>query len=212
MRIFKPVALLFTLFLIAPPWIYADTWENLYSGETSEYSSWAVETSDGGFIVAGKTNSFGNGDYDLLLLKLDPKGNIVWQKTYGGTNAENASVIIQTSSGGYIVAGSSITYGISDYDFWVIKFDADFNIVWQKYYVDSSHNTPCSIAETSDKGFILAGKEDFSDSDMWILKIEEDGAIEWQNTYDREGYDDVAFSAMEVSGGGVYRNRPKRYE
>ena len=75
MRTIQLLLLSFVLFLIIPKLTYADTWENLYSGETNEYSYCAVETTDDGFVILGKTNSFGSGNYDLLLLKIDPKGN-----------------------------------------------------------------------------------------------------------------------------------------
>lgn len=196
------ITLLATFFTISPISTFASMWANTYGGSGQDYSSSAVKTIDGGFVIAGNTYSFGNGNDDLLLLKLTPDGDIVWQKTYGGSGRETASVINQTSDGGFIVAGSTITYGFSDFDFWVLKFDAGFNILWQKYYAGASHNTPYSIQETSDGGFIIAGVNDFADSDCWILRIDSSGEVVWQNTYDRADCDDKAYSVGETSDGG----------
>src|SRR4030042_2562043 len=100
------VAVCFLIFV----YVYAfsqDTWARAYGGTDDDHVYSAQQTSDGGYILAGSTRSFGAGDYDFWILKLDPSGSILWQKTYGSTGSvtEQASSIQQTSDGGYIVVG-----------------------------------------------------------------------------------------------------------
>jgi hypothetical protein len=91
-------------------------------------------TSDGGYVVAGPTNSFGAGANDMWVLKLDTGGDIQWEKTYGGPRPDVAHAIQQTSDGGYIVAGFTMSFGAGSRDYFVVKLDSDGGIEWQRSY------------------------------------------------------------------------------
>jgi len=95
------------LFGAARTWAQVYYWAASYGGKESEYAytSSIQQTSDGGYVVAGETESFGAGDWDIWILKLDGDDTIQWQKTYGGQSHDEASSIQQTSDGGYVVAG-----------------------------------------------------------------------------------------------------------
>ncbi|MEF3167805.1 MAG: hypothetical protein K6360_00495 [Deltaproteobacteria bacterium] len=84
---------------------HAQQWAKTYGGTSHDVANSIQQTSDGGYIVAGWTSSFGAGDWDFWVIKLDASGNVAWQKTYGGTSCDEAFSIQQTSDGGYIVAG-----------------------------------------------------------------------------------------------------------
>ena len=89
-----------------------------------------IQTTDGGYAVAGVTKSYGAGKEDFWVIKLDSKGNKVWDKTFGGIKYDKAYSLIQTTDGGYAVAGITYSYpGASDDDFWVIKLDSKGNEV-----------------------------------------------------------------------------------
>ncbi|MFZ8835347.1 MAG: hypothetical protein ACO2O5_14320, partial [Candidatus Caldipriscus sp.] len=109
---------------------FAKTYGGAYNNEATSVQ----QTSDGGYIVAGGTNSFGAGSYDIFLIKTDANGNIIWAKTYGGTDNDWAYSVQQTSDGGYIVAGSTYSFGAGSYDIFLIKTDANGNIIWAKTY------------------------------------------------------------------------------
>ncbi|RME64713.1 MAG: hypothetical protein D6778_07465, partial [Nitrospirae bacterium] len=113
---------------------HASQWVKTYGGTNYDKAYSVQETSDGGYIVAGWTQSFGAGYGDFLVLKLDADGNVQWQKTYGGADDDGASSIQQTSDGGYVVAGYTASFGAGGYDVWVIKLDANGNVQWQKIY------------------------------------------------------------------------------
>jgi len=97
-----------------------------YGGTMEDYAYSVQQTSDGGYIVAGQTSSFGAGLDDIFLIKTDANGNVQWAKTYGGIHGDYASSVQQTSDGGYIVAGATGSFGASD--IFLIKTDEDGNI------------------------------------------------------------------------------------
>lgn len=104
----------------------ATLWQKTYGGANNDGSGvfYAVsiqETSDGGYIVAGRTSSFGAGGGDVWIMKLDSNGNVLWQKTYGGADGEWAYSIQETSDGGYIVAGETLSFGAGGSDVWIMK-------------------------------------------------------------------------------------------
>ena len=112
---------------------------------------------DGGYISASSTDSLGAGGNDIWILKLDPNGNISWQKTFGGINNEFFYSIDQNMDGGYIVAGITNSFGAGNYDVLVYKLDADGNISWQKTYGGNGDDYARSIQQTRDRGYIVAG-------------------------------------------------------
>jgi uncharacterized delta-60 repeat protein len=182
----------------------AAQWAKTYGGSDSEGAYSIQQTSDGGYIVAGETESFGAGNFDLWVLKLDSSGNIQWQKTYGGSDRDWAYSIQQTSDGGYIVAGETYSFGAGDSDFWVLKLDSSGNIQWQKTYGGTDYDSANSIQQTSDGGYIVAGGTDSFGAgwgDFWVLKLDADGNIQWQKTYG--GTDgDRARSIQQTKDGG----------
>jgi uncharacterized delta-60 repeat protein/uncharacterized repeat protein (TIGR02543 family) len=154
-------------------------WARTYGGSNSDEAESIQQTSDGGYIVAGGTDSFGAGENDIWVLKLSSMGEIEWQKTYGGSGDDFAHSIQQTSDGGYIVAGSR------EGDFWVLKLSPDGEIEWQKTYGGIGDDFAHSIQQTSDGGYIVAGDIGLFSGGYgaWVLKLSSTGDIEWKKTY-----------------------------
>jgi hypothetical protein len=172
------------------------------------------QTSDGGYIVAGSTNSSGvPGNPHAWVVKLDALGNVVWQKTYGGTGPDGACSVQQTTDGGYIVGGDlgtfvgcHLTPSTQGNQAWVFKLDPMGNIVWQRTYLGSA--SADSIQQTSDGGFILVGDGQpacqicFSPPfGVWVVKLTALGNITWQQVYSR-GITNFASSVSQTSDGG----------
>jgi hypothetical protein len=155
-------------------------WAKTYGGTFGEYARSVQQTSDGGYIVAGNTSSFGAGAVDIFLIKTDANGNMQWAKTYGGIYTDSATSVQQTSDGGYIVAGATWSFGAGNGDFFLIKTDANGNIIWAKTYGGTSYDLATSVQQTSDGGYIVAG---FTTSfgagyyDIFLIKTDANGNI-----------------------------------
>lgn len=160
-------------------------WAKTYGDSAPDTTFSIQQTKDSGYIAAGSTSSSGEGQNDVWVLKLDKKGNIVWQRTYGGRNIDQANSIQQTKDNGYIVVGNTLSFGAGSADFWVLKLDERGDVLWQKTYggPDNEHNP--SIQQTKDSSYIVAGNSTFlgSSVDLWVLRLDKEGNILWQKIY-----------------------------
>jgi hypothetical protein len=178
-------------------------WAKTYGGTDLDWAYSVQQTSDGGYIVAGFTYSFGAGSWDIFLIKTDTNGNIIWAKTYGGTDWDVARSVQQTSDGGYIVAGRTGSFGAGDYDIFLIKTDANGNIIWAKTYGGISYDRASSVQQTSDGGYIVAGwTYSFgAGGDIFLIKTDASGNVIWAKTYGETG-GDYASSVQQTSDDG----------
>ena len=179
-------------------------WAASYGGTGTDLASSIQQTADGGYIVAGSTRSFGEGNYDVWVIKLDSNGAITWQKTYGGADYDHANSIQQTADGGYIVAGETTSFGTGERDVWVIKLDSNGAITWQKTYGGVEDDTVTSIQQTQDGGYVVAGYTysfGTGTCDGWVLKLDGDGNVTWQKTYGGTNVDWI-YSIRQTADGG----------
>jgi uncharacterized delta-60 repeat protein len=180
-------------------------WQKSYGGSGDDDAYSIQQTLDGGYIVAGTTDSFGAGGYDAWVLKLDSTGAVQWQYTYGGGGDDYASWIRQISNGDYIVAGATTSFSAHSFDFWVFELSSNGSIIWQKTYGGQYDDEATYIENTSDGGFIVAGFTNSFDGGSydhaWILKLNSTGGIVWQNTYGGSG-EDVATYVQQTTDGG----------
>jgi len=166
----------------APPPQVA-SWSRIYGGPNYDEAFALAPTSDGGYVVAGRTASFGvrEGGDDVWVLKLDGQENVVWQKTYGGTNIDQAFALARTSDGGYVVEGRTASFGAGWDDVWVLKLDGQGNVQWQKTYGGTGDDEARAIAPTSGGGYVVAGYTGSFGAgwwDVWVLKLEADGTMQ----------------------------------
>ena len=149
-----------------------------------------VATKDGGFALAGLTNSFGKGLHDIWLVKVDGNGNMVWNQTYGGTGDDNLfaySGLVQTSDGGFAMSAATTSYGSGNRDFWLIKTDSYGNVQYSKTYGGMGAETPYSMVQATDGSFVIAG---FTNSfgnggyDIYIVKssFEGESGLAWTDS------------------------------
>ncbi|UCF81641.1 MAG: hypothetical protein JSV08_04300 [Acidobacteriota bacterium] len=180
------------------------TWMRTYGGARDDTVFSMQQTSDGGFIATGRSNSSGTGDDDCWVLKLDASGNIEWQKTYGGADFDAGYSVQQTSDGGFVVGGETQSFGAGGSEFWVLKLDASGAAEWQKAYGGASDDYLWLVQQTSDDGFVMAGvTHSFGagGADAWVLKLYDSGSIEWQYTYGNTD-SDYALSVQQTSDDG----------
>ena len=184
----------------------ADYWAKTYGGTGFNPLQSIHQTSDGGYIVAGFTNSFGAGGWDIWVLKLDSNGDIIWQKTYGGFFSDYATSIQQTIDGGYIMAGYTYYLEGLGEDSWVLKLDSNGIVSWQKTYGGSSDDTARSIQQTTDGGYIVQGVTasfGAGGTDIWILKLNSNGIVSWQKTYGGSGMEEAPSIQQTADGGYI---------
>jgi len=135
-------------------------WNKTYGGVNNDFGYFVRQCSDGGYIVAGRGNSFGGGDYDFYLVRTNADGNMLWNKSFGGSNSDVAYSIQQTSDGGYIIAGNTFSFGAGDSDVYLVKTDADGNLEWNTTYGGTDYEIGFSVHQTTDGGYIVAGSSD----------------------------------------------------
>ena len=176
-----------------------EAWAAVYGDVGAEEMEAVWPTSDGGFLVAGSTDSFGVGEGDAWLLKLDAAGAVEWQRTYGGPGDEYALDVREAHGGGYIVAGWTNSFGAGRDDFWVFKLDAAGGIEWEYTYGGPGSEQAWSVVPTSDGGYLVAGGTTSfgaGGADFWVLKLDARGSVLWQRTYGGPA-DDGGASAFE---------------
>jgi len=177
--------------------------DKLYGGSLDDKAAAIVQTGDGGYAIAGTTSSFGAGSADFWLIKVDPSGNMQWNRTYGGPEADVAHAMVQTSDGGYAIAGQTYSFGAGDSDFWLVKVDSSGSIQWHKTYGQTTADGATSLIQTSGGGYVLAGYSTDSNAtkDLWFVKTDSSGNMQWNRTYGGSRWDE-ANSVIQTSDGG----------
>jgi hypothetical protein len=179
-------------------------WTKTIGGPNFDVGNSLIQTSDGGYAIAGSTKSFGAGDEDVYVVKLDANGNLQWTKTIGGKYADGGNSLIQTSDGGYAIAGSTESFGAGNGDVYVVKLDVHGNLQWTKTIGGPASETGFSLIQTSDGGYIIAGfTSSFGagETDIYLVKLDANGNLQWTKTIGGKK-EDVGFSLIQTSDGG----------
>ena len=158
-----------------------EQWYQTFGGSSYDYGYSVQQTSDGGYIIAGSTLSYGAGGYDVYLIKTDENGNETWSKTFGGSLGDGSYSVQQTSDGSYIIAGYTFSYGAGGEDVYLIKTDMNGNEVWSQTFGGSDWDEGWSVQQTSDGGFVIAGwtySYGAGGNDVWLIRLESEVGIE----------------------------------
>jgi hypothetical protein len=177
-------------------------WTKTYGGSNQEGGTSVQETVDGGFIIAGATNSFGAGNLDLYLVRTDSLGVTLWSKTYGGVWNDYGSSIQETQDGGYVIVGTTVSFGIGNGDVYVVRTDSQGDSLWTKTYGGLGVDGGRSIQQTSDGGYILTGSTEFWGAiDLYLVKTDSFGDTLWTRTFGDTAREN-GFSVQQTSDGG----------
>ncbi len=181
-----------------------EEWRKTLGGTDVEGASAVQQTADGGFILAGYTKSYGAGSKDFWLVKTYSNGTAEWNRAFGGTDGEGARAVQQTADGGFILAGSTVSYGAGSTDVWLVKTDSDGTEEWNRTFGGTGYEVARSVQQTTDGGFILAGwigSHGVGYDEAWLVKTDSNGTEEWNRTF-RGTYYDRAHSVQQTTDGG----------
>ncbi len=151
-----------------------DIWRKTYGGVNFDIGTSMQQTSDGGYIISARTNSFGAGNMDAYLIKTNSLGDTLWTKTYGGLNIDAATFVQQTTDDGYIISGYTESFGAGLNDSYLIKTDSIGNEVWSKTYGGTNNDALYTVQQTINNEYICVGyTQSFGGgmSDGYLLKI-----------------------------------------
>jgi len=179
-------------------------WTKIIGGQSWDEGRYLIQTSDGGYVITGYTYSFGAGDWDVYVVKLDANGNLQWTKTIGGKNYDGGISLIQTSDGGYAIAGSTTSFGAGGEDVYVVKLDANGNLQWTKTIGGLNRDWSSSLIQTSDGGYAIAGSTTSfgaGEADVYVVKLDANGNLQWTKTIGGPK-DDGGASLIQTSDGG----------
>lgn len=179
-------------------------WTRAYGGSSWDWGESVVQAS-GGYLIAGGTYSFGAGASDVYLIRTDDNGDILWTRTFGGTDLDVGCSVHQTPDDGFIIAGWTRSFGAGDSDVYLIKVDANGDSIWTTTYGGADGDVAYSLDLTSDEGFIIAGMSSSfgtGSDDVYLLRTNSNGDIIWAETYGGDASKDYAYSVQEISGGG----------
>jgi hypothetical protein len=181
-------------FASASPSVWNQTYRTAYEDQAKS----VIQTSDGGYAVAGSTRAFDSPWSDFWLIKADSSGTTQWNKTYGGSGEQAGEAVIQTSDGGYALAGHTWN------NFMLIKTDETGNMQWSKVYAGTEQSEAYSIIQTADGGYVLAGDinhQAHESGKVWLVKTDAQGNMEWNKTLG-EGQMDIARAVIATNDGG----------
>lgn len=198
-------------------------WSRFFGGNFTDTAEGAVELPDGGFIIAGGSDSedtditSNKGTYDFWVIRINASGDLIWEKSFGGMETDEARAITQANDGNIVIAGEtrSNTLDVSGNngaaDFWIIKIDTNGNLIWQKTLGGSGFDVARDISVTQDDGFLITGSSRSTDGDVsenkgqndaWALKTDSSGNIQWEKSIGGTNID-FAYSIVELNNRSV---------
>jgi len=175
-----------------------------FGGDCADFGYSVTQTSDGGFILVGGSDSSGSGSRDLWLLKLGQDGEEEWHLYLGGLELDTGNDVRQTSDGGFIITGSTMSYGSGLKDLWLVKVNQAGFEEWSRTFGGPLQDSGSEVRQTSDGGYIITGyTESFGSgsSDMWILRTDAEGDTAWSRVFGGGGAD-VGAAVQEREEGG----------
>jgi len=181
-----------------------EEWNHTFGGSGHDLGSSVKETSDGGFIITGSTDSHGNGLNDIWLIKTNSQGIEEWNQTFGGPQDDRGYSVQETTDSGFIITGYTDSFGNGSYDFWLIKTNSQGIEEWNQTFGGFHSDLGFSVQQITDGGFVLTGYTmsfGNGDSDVWLIKTNSQGIEEWNHTFGGNTRDS-GLSVKETSDGG----------
>jgi hypothetical protein len=180
------------------------SWTRTFGGASADGGRAIQQTSDGGYILAGYTYSFGAGYADLYLIKTDKDGNLEWSNAYGGAGWEYGFSVVEMEDGGYLSVGYTTSNGMGGRDVYLVKTDGVGNLLWSKTYGGAGLDVGKGVDIAPDGGYILVGyTESFGagQNDVYVVKTDPDGNEEWARTFGGD-QSELGMAVKALANGG----------
>ncbi|MBS4028097.1 MAG: T9SS type A sorting domain-containing protein [Ignavibacteriales bacterium] len=179
-------------------------WTKTFGGSNDDAGFSVQQTTDGGFVIAGTTESFGAGGRDVYLVKTDASGTQQWQKTFGGNYIDEGYSFRQTIDGGFVITGATNSYGAGSSDVYLIRTNSNGDSLWTKTFGGSGEDIGRSVQQTTDGGFVITGATysyGAGSSDIYLIRTNSNGDSLWTKTFGGSNYD-VGISVQQITDGG----------
>ena len=198
-------------------------WSRYFGGTFTDASYDAIQTEDNGYILVGSSDSAdvdikdSKGAYDFWVVKISETGTLLWEKSFGGSQTDEARSITRSNDGNYIIIGDTrssdldVSINSGGADLWAIKISPIGELIWEKTFGGNSFDVARSISKTQDGDFIISGSSRSIDGDLtnnngqndaWVIKIDGNGKLKWQKTIGGSEID-FAYDAVELNDGTV---------
>jgi len=181
-------------------------WTRTYGGTAHDGATSLHPTADSGYVIAGVTSSFGAGDYDGWLLKINSSGETLWTRTYGGSGLDAANYVDVTADGGFILTGLFDRDGALGGDLWLVRTDSLGDTIWTKTLPASGHEDGYCVEETEDGGYIVVGATSSfgaGNYDLWLVRTDSEGETLWTKTFGGIDWDEGKGVRQLPDGGFV---------
>lgn len=181
-----------------------EQWNRTFGGKGIDEASYVSDTSDGGYIIAGYTESFNSESLDAWLIKTDANGIERWNSTFGGKDKDYAYSVQQNKDGGYIIAGAVRSFEAGTAYAFIIKTDENGKELWNKTFVGKGTAVARSIRQTPDGGYIAAGETSSNGEhpDAWLIKLYSKGTEQWSKVFG--GIRDDTANSIQLTREGGY--------
>lgn len=178
-------------------------WAKNYGGKDTEEAHGIIQTPDGNLVVTGYTTSYGNGRADILVMKVDPDGDMIWRRNYGGPGNEAGEAIALTDNGDLLVAGWTNSEGSGSLDGTVLKLNSEGVYQWQRHYGAARKDVFYGLTTLQD-GFAVSGYASdpiHGNKSMWAARMSLNGDLIWDKKYTGQD-DDLGHSISRTDDGG----------
>ena len=180
-----------------------EQWSKRFGEEYYNDGGYSVQqTTDGGYVITGYTESFGNGSADVYLIKTDGNGTEQWSQTFGGASSDYGMSVQQTIDGGYIISAETRSFGnLGSTDVYLIKTDVNGIEQWYQTFGGTDDDYGTSVQQTTDGGYIITVGADSYPPDIYLIKTDANGIEQWNQTFGGVSTD-VGRSVQQTTDGG----------
>lgn len=198
-------------------------WSQYYGGNFTDTPEGVIQLDDGSYIIAGGSDSEDTdissniGTYDFWIIRISSTGSLIWEKSFGGSEIDEARAIVPSGDGNFIVAGdtrsnsNNVSNNNGGADLWLIKVSPQGNLLWENTIGGTNFDVARAIYRTQDNGFLLAGSSRSSDGDVaenkgqndaWVVKVNSNGELQWETSIGGSNID-FAYGVTELSDGSI---------